>query len=131
MRKFISIGMNGRFFPNNWRPATIEIEFAQKAGFTAMQFVGPANGLGEERLGADLETVAACLHEASITAVMEIPVNVYANGRTADGSIPLDHLRANLPAIKVLDCTCVHYHLVLHDEDLTEDMAQYIVSKII
>ena len=75
----ISIGMNGRFFPNNWRPATTEIQFAQKAGFTAMQFIGPANGLGEARLGADFETVAACLHEAGITAVMEIPITIHDN----------------------------------------------------
>ncbi|MCB8945632.1 MAG: sugar phosphate isomerase/epimerase [Ardenticatenaceae bacterium] len=127
----ISIGMNGRFFPNNWRPAPQEIEFARQAGFTAMQFVGPADGLNDERLGADLETVAACLREAGITAVMEIPINVLSNGRTGDGRSLLHPLHANLPAIQTLGCTCVHYHMVLRDSDLTESMARQFEQNII
>ena len=34
----IRVGMNGRFFPGNWRPAKEEIEFAQQAGFASIQF---------------------------------------------------------------------------------------------
>ncbi len=127
----IAIGMNGRFFPNNWRPATDEIAFAREAGFDCMQFIGPAEGLGAVRLGADLETVATCLREANVTAVMEIPINVYSDGHTTDGRFPLDILQANLPAIQTLNCQCVHYHLVLRDENLIKDMARQFETNIV
>jgi len=48
----IQTGFNGRFFPNNWRPAGDEIAFARSAGFSCIQFPGPEAGLDAERLGA-------------------------------------------------------------------------------
>ena len=54
----IQTGMNGRFFPNNWRSARDEIAFARSAGFGCIQFPGPEAGLDADRLGDSLETVA-------------------------------------------------------------------------
>ena len=41
------IGMNGRFFESNWRPALNELSFAASAGFKAIQFPGKEEGLSE------------------------------------------------------------------------------------
>lgn len=68
----IQIGLNYRDFPSNWRPARREIAFARAAGFTSMQFHGPADGLDTERLGDSPEVVGALLREAVIVPVMEI-----------------------------------------------------------
>ena len=108
----IQIGFNARLFPNNWRPALNEIRFAKENGFQAIQFPGPPEGLGKERLGDGLPTIARALKDNGITAVMEIVVHVYDNGLTADGKTPLDILKANLPAINTLPCPYVHWHLV-------------------
>ena len=109
----MQIGMNGRFFPGNWRPARDEIVFARLAGFQCIQFPGPADGLGLERLGDSLATVSLALRRARITAVMAMVVSLYGNGRTAAGHTPLDVLRANLQAIITLPCARVHWHIVL------------------
>jgi L-ribulose-5-phosphate 3-epimerase len=108
----IEIGMNGRFFPNNWRPALQEIEFASKNNFRAMQFQGKDNGLSEDDLGASFGIVAEALRQNRIRAVMEIVVRVNPEGRTAYHKTPLEVLQANLPAITQLPCECVHWHLV-------------------
>jgi len=108
----IQTGFNGRFFPNNWRPAGDEIAFARSAGFSCIQFPGPEAGLDAERLGDSLERVAALLQDNRVTAVMEIPVHVDGNGLTGSGATPLDVLRLNLPAITILSCPYVHWHLV-------------------
>ncbi|MBK8987816.1 MAG: sugar phosphate isomerase/epimerase [Chloroflexi bacterium] len=111
----IQIGMNGRFFPANWRSARDEIVFASLTGFRCLQFPGPGEGLGVQRLGDSLETVALALRRARMTAVMEMVVPLYANGRTESGQTPLDVLHANLQAITTLACTCVHWHIVLRE----------------
>lgn len=109
-----SIGMNGRFFPNNWRPAPREIDFAARAGFSALQFPGPEEGLGEQHLGASLREVGACLRAAGVAPVMEIVVRVDTPaGKTASGRTPLEILGANLPALSALGCAQAHWHLVL------------------
>jgi sugar phosphate isomerase/epimerase len=107
----ILAGMNARLFPINWRPARNEIAFAAAAGFDAIQFNGIERGIDAEHLGDALDSVGAALREAGITPVMEIVVRLRADGRTANGSTPLDLLRANLPAIAALGCACVHWHL--------------------
>ncbi len=110
----IKIGMNGRFFTNNWRPAVAEVAFAAEAGFQAIQFPGPEEGLSAAHLGGDLAEVRARLREAAIVPVMEIVVRIDSpSGRTARGLTPLDVLQANLPAITALGCACAHWHLVL------------------
>ena len=120
----LQIGMNGRFFPANWRPACDEIRFAHAQGFAALQFPGKEAGLDATHLGNPLTTVAAELAAKHITAVMEIVVHVDANGRTAAGSTPLDILHANLPAITALPCRYVHWHLVAaHVMDATTNQA--------
>jgi len=111
----IQIGMNGRFFPANWRPARDEIVFARMAGFQCIQFPGPPEGLGVERLGDSLATVSLALRRARVGAVMEMVVPLYGNGRTAAGQTPLDVLRANLQAITTLPCRRVHWHIVLKE----------------
>jgi len=60
--------------------------------------------------------VALALRRARITAVMEMVVTLYGNGRTAAGQTPLDVLRANLQAIISLPCLRVHWHIVLHED---------------
>ncbi|MCP5095453.1 MAG: TIM barrel protein [Chloroflexi bacterium] len=109
----IQIGMNGRFFPNNWRPAREEIAFAQEAGFSAIQFPGTEAGLDEEMLDDSFDDVAEMLRAAHITPVMEIVVRLEENGRTQNGSTPLQHLAANLPAIAEIRFAYVHWHLVV------------------
>ncbi len=109
----VNIGMNGRFFAGNWRPAREEITFAQSVGFRALQFRGTEAGLTEADTGSTFAQVAAALAAAGITAVMEIVAHVDADFRTPSGGTPLDLLRANLPAITALPCACVHWHPVL------------------
>jgi sugar phosphate isomerase/epimerase len=107
----IQIGLNYRDFPGNWRPAREEIAFARAGGFTSMQFHGPDDGLDAERLGDVPEVVGALLREAEIVPVMEIGLPLDAKGRSRHGYTPLEVLRANLPGIVALGCTCVHWHL--------------------
>jgi L-ribulose-5-phosphate 3-epimerase len=121
----LQIGLNGRFFPGFWRPAHQEIRFAQQHGFEAIQFPGRPTGLSAEHLGDSLASVRDLLAEAQLTATMEIVVRLVEGNRTAAGQTPLDVLRANLPAITTLPCTCVHWHLVL-DWDADADDAQAV-----
>jgi sugar phosphate isomerase/epimerase len=114
MTQSIQIGMNGRFFPNNWRPALAEIDFAAEHQFEAIQFPGLEEGLSARHLGSDPAVVGDRLRGAGITPVMEIVVRVdRPDGRTASGMTPLELLDANLPAIEALGCACAHWHLVL------------------
>ncbi|HQV29247.1 MAG TPA: TIM barrel protein [Thermoflexales bacterium] len=114
MNQQVKVGMNGRFFPNNWRPAFAEIDFAAANQFEAIQFPGPEDGLSARQLGSDLAAVGDRMRGAGITPVMEIVVRVdRPDGRTASGRSPLDLLEANLPAIEALGCACAHWHLVL------------------
>lgn len=106
------IGLNGRFFASNWRPALDEIAFAQAHGFQAIQFRGKEEGLGAEHLGAALGVVSAALRRAGLVPVMEIVTPVNEQGVSSPGHTPLDTLRANLPAIDTLGCRCVHWHPV-------------------
>jgi L-ribulose-5-phosphate 3-epimerase len=111
----IPIGMNGRFFQSNWRPALQEIGFAAENGFRCIQFPAREHGLSEADLGASYYDVSFSLRMGQVTAVMEIVVHVNANGFTPSAKTPLDILKANLPAIKALSCECVHWHLVPQD----------------
>lgn len=111
----LPIGMNARLFPNNWRPAHAEIDFAARHGFRALQFPGPPLGLDAQRLGAPALEVGRDLRRSGLTAVMEMPILMKGpDGRTREGCTPLEVLRNNLPAIVALGCVCVHWHLVLH-----------------
>lgn len=115
----ILAGMNGRFFPNNWRPATEEIAFAKTHGFQSLQFGGRETGLGEEELGDSFANVAQALQEANVTAVMEIVVRLTKAGVTKSGLSPLEILQVNLPAIRGLPCHSAHLHLV-HVEPMSK-----------
>ena len=108
----IDIGLNGRFFPSNWRPALQEIAFAESHGFRCIQFPGRPNGLTEADLGAPFHSVAKALRIADLTVVMEIVVRIDSAGLTEDSQTPLDILKANIPAIIGLRCSHVHWHLV-------------------
>jgi L-ribulose-5-phosphate 3-epimerase len=105
------LGMNARLFPLNWRPAQEEIVFARDAGFRSLQFHGREGGLAAEHLADTPENIGAALRESGVEPVMEMVVRLERTGRTANGSTPLDMLRANLPAIRGLGCTRVHWHL--------------------
>lgn len=105
------IGMNGRFFANNWRPALQEMIFAKQNRFSAIQFQGKEDGLRAEHLGASLAEIGARLKEHNLTAVMEILLKVDEQGKTTSGTIPVDVLESNLDAISALSCTYVHWHL--------------------
>jgi sugar phosphate isomerase/epimerase len=112
---WLQIGLNCRDFPNNWRPAREEIAFARANGFACLQFHGPDEGLDAEQLGDPPESVGALLREARIIPVMEIGLPLDAEGRTRHGFTPLEVMRANLPAIVALGCTCVHWHVSPRD----------------
>ncbi len=108
----IRIGINGRFFPANWRPVLDEIAFAQAHQFTALQFQGKEEGLTDTHLGADIAAITDALHQTEVVAVMEIVIRVDACGQSAAKRTPLEILQANLPAITMLPCQYVHWHLV-------------------
>lgn len=92
------VGMNGRFFPNNWRPARQEIDVAARAGLQTLQFPGKPEGLNADHLGAELSVVATALQEARLVAVMEMVMGVGLDGKTREGRTSLDVLTANLPS---------------------------------
>ena len=107
----VKVGMNGRFFPDNWRPVTEETRFARGNGFSALQFQGKETGLAEEHIGASFAEARRALDSAQITATMEMLIRLQDDGRTAPGQTPLEVLEANLPAIQKLPCQHVHWHL--------------------
>jgi L-ribulose-5-phosphate 3-epimerase len=125
----IHIGMNGRFFPGNWRAARDEIVFAKMAGFDCIQFPGMLKGLDTNRLGDPLEVVGMALRRAGLTAVLEMVVPLYANGCTTEGDTPLTVLEANLQAIKSLQCTHVHWHFVLK-ENLADEQLRALEQQL-
>lgn len=127
----IHIGLNGRFFPNNWRPALQEIAFAAENNFAAMQLRGTEAGLGADELGATIDEVGAGLRERGITPVMEIMLWLNAEGKTREGNTPLDVLRANLSAIDALGCTCVHWHLGLRDDPTNDALAHPLEDALV
>lgn len=109
----IRMGMNGRFFSENWRPALQEIQFAHQHQFSAIQWRGPATGLiSAAALGAPLMIVAAELVRLRIEPVMELMLIVDDKGDMPQGGRPIDALKANLPAIETMGFTAVHWHLV-------------------
>ena len=107
----LNIGMNGRFFQSNWRPAIEEIAFAQKTGFGSIQFQGYEDGLQTEHLAGSFADVKAALVEASLSPVMEIVVRVGEDAKTLAGKTPLEVLEANLPALSAMDFIRAHIHL--------------------
>ena len=107
----LQIGLNGRFFAQNWRPARDEIDFAAANGFASIQFQGKPAGLQAAALGADFASIRQQLEAQHIMAVMEINLQIDAAGRAATGQTPLEVLEANLPAIAGLGCKYVHWHL--------------------
>src|SRR5688572_17221267 len=111
LNTFVTIGMNARLFPNNWRPALKEIGFAKNAGFHAIQFQGKEAGLNEETVGCPFSKLSNALRESQITPVMEILIHVDKTGKTTSGKSPLEILQANIHAISRLNCTHVHWHL--------------------
>lgn len=110
--KTIRLGINARLFPFNWRPARDEIGFVERAGFTSIQFRGQEQGADKAYFGDELERVGELLRGAGIEAVMEVLVILNATtGRSRAGLTPLEILHNNLPAIRALGCSCVHWHL--------------------
>lgn len=107
----LNIGMNGRFFQNNWRPAIEEIAFASKSGFGSIQFQGYEDGLQSEQLGASFVDVKDALLEASLSPVMEIVVRVGEDAKTRSGKTPLEVLEANLSALSAMNFIRAHIHL--------------------
>ncbi len=107
----LKIGMNGRFFQSNWRPAIEEIAFAHQSGFSSIQFQGYEGGLQPEDLAASFEEVKAALVQASLSPVMEIVVRVGEDAKTQAGKTPLEVLEANLPALSAMGFIRAHIHL--------------------
>src|SRR4051794_35300178 len=129
----ILVGLNYRDFPSNWRPAREEIAFARAQGFVSMQFHGREHGLTDEQLGDPAAVVGTLLREAGVVPVLEIIVRVDRAGRTTGGLAPIEVLRANLPAIGGLGCTCVHWHLVpdVEAEDAVwEELERAVVPQL-
>jgi L-ribulose-5-phosphate 3-epimerase len=120
----IKLGINGRFFPNNWRSAIEEINFCERHSFRSLQFQGKEHGLNDEDLGAPLSEIATQLQATSIIPVMEILIRLDANGMSSQGKTPIQILHTNLNAIRTLRCEAVHWHLVapptLDDESVQQ-----------
>ena len=79
----------------------------------SIQFPGEEDGFSPERLGHPLTEVGGMMRDAGLEAVMEIVVRMDENGRTQKGYTAVEVLQNNLPAIRALGCTCVHWHPML------------------
>ena len=106
------IGINGRFFRQNWRPAAEEIAFCHANGFSAIQFQGKELGLGEKELGDKPAAVGLLLQQSGVSATLELNITIDSHGKTLGERTPLQVLELNLPAIIGLQCKFVHWHLV-------------------
>lgn len=106
----ISIGFNARLFPANWRPARLEVAFAQHVGFDCLSFRGREDGQFERYFDDTPETIGSYLRQANLQAVMEIVIRVDPYGRTEHGLTPEQIFELNLPAISALGITHVHMH---------------------
>lgn len=116
--------MNSRLFAENWRPLRQEIAFASRAGFGAVQIsVREDRHATPSLLGDSFASLAEQLHEANLTAVMELNILVGLDGLLPNGETPLDVLHHHLPAITTLPCTAVHWHLTLSAQDKQADPA--------
>ncbi|MBN1486477.1 MAG: TIM barrel protein [Anaerolineae bacterium] len=116
----IHIGMNGRFFPGNWRPALQEIAFAQASGFEVLQFQGRGDKPIHENLAASLDNVAEALVKADLIPTVELVIHIDAGGHTKTGMTPLEVLKADIPTIEAFACDYVHWHLVPLDQTISE-----------
>lgn len=106
----LQIGMNDRLFASNLRPILDDIAFAQANGFEVIQFHGTLAGVGEAEIGQPPDLVGAALEHYGVGAVMEIVLRVDDQARTLSGQTPLEVLHANLPVIRALRCSRVHWH---------------------
>ncbi len=112
------IGMNVRLAPFCSHTVLEEIAFARSAGFDCVQFAVREPGEYASRLGVPLDTLSQALRAANLACVMEIVVRIDQAGRNTLGQTPLDVLQLNLPAIRALNCACVHWHLVPLDRSM-------------
>jgi len=109
----LKIGLNGRFFPANWRPPDEEIAFALANGFEAIQIrVDPPN------------TIRETLRELPTTGGVEWVVELlvrYAWDVSASAA-----LRTNLDALHELGVKRVHIHPVPGERDsaLRDELAE-------
>jgi sugar phosphate isomerase/epimerase len=95
----VRVGLNGRFFPSNWRPPADELRFAETHGFAAIQVrVDPP------------ATIEDVLRELPPRGEVEWVVELLL--RASLGISPADALRANLPALHALEARRVHFHPV-------------------
>lgn len=108
----IDIGFNSRLFAGNWRPLADEIAFAARHRFRCLQLTVKNRALTPADLGAPPVVAGDLLAQAGLYAVLEIVVNVGADGHTPDGLTPVELLERNLPLIHALALRHVHWHLV-------------------
>ena len=106
-RRFVQIGMVGRFFPLNWRPPVEEILFAAEHGFAAIQIRSDRAGAIAEYLRADPPEVGAAFESAGVEPVLEMLVRHEGALGTFERA-----LEANLTAIAALGAQRVHIHPV-------------------
>jgi L-ribulose-5-phosphate 3-epimerase len=103
----MQLGMVGRFFPLNWRPAAQEIAFAAEHGFGAVQIRSDRAGEIGDELRADTREVGAAFAASGVEPVLEMLVRHEGQA----GTIP-SALEANLQAIDDLGVQRVHVHPV-------------------
>ena len=117
------IGYVGRFFPDNFRPVQEELAFAKRSGFACLQFMGRPEGLEQAHLKISLEEVGKAATDLGVTSVMEMIIRVSLTGELVAKRSIQTFLEANLPAIRALNCACVHAHLApvvgVQDFDVT------------
>ena len=106
----IPIGFAARLFSKT-RTAAEEIRFGDEHNFHAIQFRGPEEGLDEQYLRDELESVSALFAQTQIIPTVELLIGLNHNGQTPSGKTPLDILSANIPAITKLNVQYVHWHL--------------------
>jgi hypothetical protein len=88
----VRVGLNGRFFPSNWRPPADELRFAEAHGFDAIQVrVDPP------------ATIDDVLRERPPAGGGEWVVELLL--RASTGIAAADAVRANLDAIHARRCS--------------------------
>lgn len=120
----VKVGINGRFFTQNWRPAAQELTFCQHNQFKAIQIAIRDEAITPTKVGCTFAELKELATQAQVEMVVELNVLVNEQGQTAAGLTPLQVLDANLPFIEALNCPAVHWHLVPHTYQETADYYQ-------
>lgn len=107
----MQIGYVDRSFPDHYRPALEEVDFAAAHGFGALQYMVHPNVDGRpQQADVPLASLRDALAAARITPTLELNCRVTDSGQLPNGSTPMDLMDTFLPFIAAIGCRHVHLH---------------------